>query len=72
MKWRDHCRPIIAAVIEEVGASDMKVLRKALKEAYPYGERRMWPYKVWLSEIKNQLKRFSTPELPLFGVKYEP
>jgi hypothetical protein len=24
-------------------------------EAYPYGERKYWPYKVWLSEIKRQL-----------------
>jgi len=53
--WRDHCRPIIAKVISEVGAEDMKVLRAALRAAYPYKYRRMWPYKVWCDEIRVQL-----------------
>ena len=54
--WRDHCSPIIADVIERVGKDDMQALRKALREAYPYGERKMWPYKVWCSEVRKQLK----------------
>jgi len=53
--WREHCSPIIAEVIRRVGKSDMKALRKALKEAYPYGQRKYHPYKVWLDEIKRQL-----------------
>jgi hypothetical protein len=53
--WRDHCRPIIAAVIQRVGTEDRKALKLALREAYPYGERSMHPYKVWLSEIRRQL-----------------
>jgi hypothetical protein len=70
--WRDSARPRIAKVIEEVGTEDMKALRKALFEAYPYGERRYWPYKVWCDEIRTQLglKRPKEPAdgtLPLFG-----
>ena len=68
MKWRKHCAPIIDRVITETGTKDMKKLRKALKEAYPYGERKRWPYKVWLSEIKKQLNQ-NTPkdiDMPLF------
>ena len=53
--WRDRARPIIASVIEEVGTDDIKALRKALREAYPFGPRKYWPYKVWLSEIARQL-----------------
>ena len=53
--WRDMCRPIIAKVISEVGKEDKKALRVALREAYPFGDRRYWPYKVWLDEIKVQL-----------------
>jgi len=69
MKWREHCAPIIARVIEETGREDIKKLRKALKEAYPYGERRCWPYKVWCSEIRNQLE-VEEIETPLFpGLK---
>ena len=53
--WRDICRPIIAATIKEYQGKDTKALRKALYEAYPFGERKMYPYKVWLSEIQFQL-----------------
>lgn len=67
MKWRDHCRPIIAKVIEEHGTKDMKVLRRALREAYPYGERKNHPYKIWCSEINKQLgKKTHSPDMALF------
>lgn len=68
--WRDHCRPIIAEVIADVGKNDMKKLRKALRKAYPYGERKMWPYKVWCSEIRRQLNLDWPDEaMPLFDGK---
>ena len=28
--------------------------RRALKDAYPFGERRYAPYKIWLDEIARQ------------------
>ena len=69
MKWREHCAPIIAKVIEETGRDDIKKLRKALKDAYPYGQRSCWPYKVWCSEIRKQLE-VEDIDTPLFpGLK---
>lgn len=53
--WRDHARPIIAAVIEKVGTADTKALRAALCAAYPFGEKAYHPYKIWCSEINVQL-----------------
>lgn len=53
--WRDIARPIIAKVIRENKDGEEKVIRKALKEAYPFGTRKYHPYKVWLDEIKVQL-----------------
>ena len=53
--WRDICRPIIQKVIKENKHLGEKAVRKALYNAYPFGERRMYPYKVWLSEIQFQL-----------------
>jgi len=53
--WRDTAAPIIAETIQRVGRSDLKALRKALRDAYPFGERSMHPYKVWCSEVKRQL-----------------
>jgi hypothetical protein len=54
MKWRERARPVIARVIKEVGLDDMKALRKALRDAYPFGEKAYFPYKVWLDEIAIQ------------------
>ena len=53
--WRDSARPIIAAVVQQVGLHDRDELRRALHAAYPWGERRRWPYKSWLAEIKAQI-----------------
>lgn len=53
--WRQKATPVIAEVIQRVGRDDMKVLKKAIREAYPFGERAYYPYKAWLSEVKRQL-----------------
>ena len=55
MSWADAAAPIVAEVIRSVGRSDMKALRKALVDAYPWGERERTPYKAWLGEIRRQL-----------------
>ena len=67
--WRDKCRSVISDVIASVGTSDMKKLRKALREAYPFGPYEYHPKKIWLSEIRRQLglerdKRRRKGELP--------
>lgn len=65
--WREHCSPIITEVIQRVGTEDMKALRKALRDAYPYGEKRYFPYKTWCSEIRRQLKLdIPVLDMPLF------
>ena len=55
MSWRDSAKPIIQRVISETGRNDLKALRKALREAYPFGERAYHPYKVWCDEVRKQL-----------------
>jgi hypothetical protein len=62
MTWRDYLAPIIADVILTVGRTNPQALRKALRSAYPCGERRYWPYKVWCDEIRRQVGRRS-PQL---------
>ncbi len=54
MSWREHARPIIARVLADtVGRPDTEV-RKALRDAYPFGPRQHHPYKIWLDEIARQ------------------
>ena len=51
-----HWRAVAIDVIDEVVSDNPglaeKELRKKISEAYPFGERKYWPYKVWLSEVK--------------------
>lgn len=55
-RWRDACAPIIEDVLARTLAGTPE-RRKALRDAYPFGERAMWPYKVWLDEIARQTGR---------------
>jgi hypothetical protein len=52
--WRDKAKPIVAKVLKETQGQDESIVRRALRDAYPFGPRNCWPYKVWLDEIKNQ------------------
>ena len=55
MSWRTSARIIIRGVISEVGRADDRFLRRKISEAYPFGERKYHPYKIWLDEVKKQL-----------------
>jgi hypothetical protein len=52
--WREDCAPIIAAVLVATKGLPEKEIKKALRDAYPYGERAMHPYKTWCDEIQKQ------------------
>lgn len=58
--WRDHARPIIEATLAPFKAQGIsyktKEMKKALFDAYPFGQRKYHPYKIWLDEIKRQLQ----------------
>jgi hypothetical protein len=54
MSWRDSARPIIAKVLAENEGKSEKEIRKALREAYPFGVRQYHPYKIWCDEVKRQ------------------
>lgn len=65
--WRDDCRPIIREVLERTKGLTEREILKALSDAYPYGERKRHPYKIWLNEIKVQRglirsKTFKNPD----------
>ncbi len=53
--WRALARPIIRGVMDEARGMDIRVLRRLLRDAYPFGERRMLPYKVWCDEVQRAL-----------------
>ncbi len=53
--WRDKARPIVLGVIAANKDKPINDLRKALYEAYPFGDRKNHPYKIWLDECNAQL-----------------
>lgn len=57
MSWRDHSRRVISEVVRKSGWKTEQELRKALREAYPFGMRQYHPYKVWCDEVKKQMRR---------------
>ena len=53
-RWRNKAAPIIARVLVQTKGQGEDAIAKALYDAYPFGERRYHPYKVWLDEIRKQ------------------
>lgn len=54
--WRRRSKAVIAKVLLELGPGRNAVTAaKALRDAYPFGERKHWPYKVWLEEVNAAL-----------------
>lgn len=54
MSWRDVAKPIIRRVLTETKGQSESQIKAALRAAYPFGERAMYPYKAWLDEIQTQ------------------
>lgn len=49
MTWADYAdRALAPLFVVGEPAPD----REAVREAYPFGERAYWPYKVWLARVK--------------------
>lgn len=64
--WSDRARPIIRAVLDALPVdANHGDCRLALRDAYPFGERAMHPYKVWQKECKAALaRRFAEKATP--------
>lgn len=54
-RWRAIAQDVIREVIAKVGREDEKALRKAIRDAYPFGARSNHPYKIWCDEVRRQI-----------------
>lgn len=52
--WYSRAVPVVWAALRALppDATDAAI-RRALRDAYPFGERRYWPYKVWLRACRD-------------------
>ncbi len=55
--WRIAARKAIQKAISDSAGKSEKEVRKAISDAYPFGERARYPYKIWLDEVKAQTKK---------------
>ena len=64
--WYERAWDYIAAEHEKMPADiDFRERKRWISAAYPWGERRMFPYKMWLKAQKEYLARHD-PEPPGF------
>ena len=54
-KWCNISRLVIQQLISENPGCTVDEMRKLVSEAYPFGQRAMHPYKVWLSTVREIL-----------------
>ena len=52
--WRTASKRIISEIVQR-NHGNIKMIRFELKEAYPFGERRYYPYKIWLQECQKAI-----------------
>ena len=55
MSWRSHSKEVICKVMYEHRNAPLDVLKRALHDAYPFGQREYHPYKIWCSEQRKAL-----------------
>jgi len=59
MSWTEAARACIReAHLSLPPNATLKEREKKLREAYPFGERRGWPYKAWLAARKAYLDKY--------------
>lgn len=66
-RWRTEPKKVIERAIRDMPyGTDRAALRKLISNAYPFGDRALHPYKIWLDETRKQLdRRFPKPKEPL-------
>ena len=62
MSWYQEAQYAINEAIKNCNDFDLK---KAIDNAYPFGERKYFPYKAWLKARKDTLIRLGIMEKPL-------
>lgn len=67
--WRMIAKPIIAETLKEMKGKSEQEIKRALREAYPFGERVYHPYKIWLDEIKRQTGKKEVKKIQAMEIK---
>lgn len=56
MSWSQIARDTITKVSQTIpDGTPAKERRRIISEAYPFGERKHWPYKAWLKAVSDHM-----------------
>ena len=55
--WRFAAQRVIASIEHDYRDKPLSDLKAALHEAYPFGQRRNYPYKIWCEEQRLAIAR---------------
>jgi hypothetical protein len=55
VSWRQRSAEVIANVIRENPTLTGQPLRKAISDAYPFGQKSNYPYTAWLAAVEDAL-----------------
>jgi hypothetical protein len=70
--WRRRARDVIRATMLDHPGADGPAMKRLLRAAYPFGERRHTPYKIWLEEVKRALVIIDQAEFRYYAEELEP
>lgn len=71
--WRLRSREVIQATLATLPVgTPLPEIRRALRAAYPFGERKYTPYRLWCSEVKKALQASKPPAIELVHVLLGP
>jgi hypothetical protein len=57
--WRRISNTIVLNTLKATDGMPESEIKKALVNAYPFGERKMYPYKIWLDSVKRVRRTFN-------------
>jgi hypothetical protein len=66
--WRTYCQRVIAPLEGEYRDRPLEDYKVALHKAYPFGQRKYYPYKIWCEEQRLAISRH--PESQVYGPEY--
>lgn len=55
-RWRNMALEVITKVMNDNPTAGPAELRKLLRAAYPFGQRKYHPYKIWCEEQRNAIE----------------
>lgn len=71
MDWSRFAKDIIARIdIDVPEGATLKERTAIIDAAYPFGERRYWPYKAWLKARREYLGRYGYRPRPLTPIEF--